>query len=255
MQDEGREILYTDIEPFCVKWLQRLVDAGHLPRGECRQADIRSMDADELRSFTQVHLFCGIGGWPYALKLAGWPADRPVWTGSCPCQPFSNAGRRLATEDERHLWPSMFRLIKESCPSTVFGEQTASDGGREWLAAVRTDLEEVGYEVGAADLCAASEGADHIRQRLWWVADAHGKRQSEPRQHRAHARLHSSILFRQTDRLVDAFRRNAMPFLCDSHDGVSAGVAGMLLKGIGNAIVPQVGATFVDAYMQTKDTP
>jgi DNA (cytosine-5)-methyltransferase 1 len=120
----------------------------------------------------QCHFFAGIGGWPYALRLAGWPEDREVWTGSCPCQPLSSAGQRKGHADERHLWPAFYACIAECRPSIVFGEQVASADGREWLAGVRADLEALGYAVGCADLCAAGLGAPHIRQRLFWVADA-----------------------------------------------------------------------------------
>ncbi len=94
----------------------------------------------------------------------------PVWTGSCPCQPFSCAGKGLGTADERHLWPEFKRLIDQCRPPIVFGEQVASAAGRLWLAGVRTDLERMGYAVGASDICAAGIGAPHIRQRLYWVA-------------------------------------------------------------------------------------
>src|SRR5262249_32123158 len=136
------------------------------------------------------HFFAGIGGWPCALRLAGWPDERPVWTGSCPCQPFSAAGERAGADDPRHLWPVWRALIPASQPATIFGEQVASHLGRDWLAAVRTDLEAMGYAVGAADLCAAGVGAPHIRQRLFWVADSQsGKRrlsvqQRQPREAR-----------------------------------------------------------------------
>ncbi|HUW32803.1 MAG TPA: DNA cytosine methyltransferase [Planctomycetota bacterium] len=106
------------------------------------------------------------------MRLADWPAERRVWTGSCPCQPFSAAGRRGGIEDSRHLWPAFRWLIAQCRPATVFGEQVASADGREWLAGIRCDLEAMEYRVGAADLCAAGIGAPHIRQRLWWVADA-----------------------------------------------------------------------------------
>ena len=119
----------------------------------------------------QCHFFAGIGGWPLALQLAGWPATRPVWTGSCPCQPFSSAGKQLGTADERHLWPVFANLIRECRPSVVFGEQVASAAGRAWLAGVFADLENMAYRRAGADLCAASVGAPHIRQRLFWVAD------------------------------------------------------------------------------------
>jgi site-specific DNA-cytosine methylase len=86
------------------------------------------------------------------------------------CQPFSAAGRHKGTKDERHLWPEFYRLIKECNPPLVFGEQVASKDGRLWLGNVRKDLIGIGYEFGAADLCAAAVGAPHIRQRLYFAA-------------------------------------------------------------------------------------
>ena len=163
---------YNDNEPFVAQWLRNLIAAGHLPAGTVDESDIRELKGSDLEGYDQVHLFAGIGGWPLALRLAGWPPERPVWTGSCPCQPFSAAGKGKGEADERHLWPAFLRLIAECRPPVCFGEQVASRLGREWLARVRLDLEGLGYAVGAADLCAAGEGAPHIRQRLWWVADS-----------------------------------------------------------------------------------
>lgn len=164
---------YNEIDPYAAQWLRNLIAAGHIADGEVDDRSIADVKADDLRGFTQCHFFAGIGGWSLALRLAGWDDARPVWTGSCPCQPFSAAGRGLGESDPRHLWPEFRRLIAECRPPTVFGEQVASAAGREWLARVRADLEGLAYAVGAADLCAASAGAPHIRQRLWWVADAH----------------------------------------------------------------------------------
>lgn len=165
-------VYYNEWDPFMAQWLRNLIKVGHLLPGDVDERDIREIAPDDLRGYTQHHFFAGIGGWAVALSLAGWPADRPVWTGSCPCQPFSAAGKRRGEKDERHLWPAWLQLIRECQPSTVFGEQVASPLGREWLSGVRADLETVGYAVGAADLCAAGVGSPQIRQRLWWVADS-----------------------------------------------------------------------------------
>ncbi len=135
----------------------------------------------DLDGFTQCHFFAGIGGWSQALMLAGWPTTKRVWTGSCPCQPFSAAGKGAGVADERHLWPAFKWLIEQCQPPTVFGEQVASKLGREWLAGVFADLEAVGYNRAGADLCAAGVGAPHIRQRLYWMADAFGIRRDEQR--------------------------------------------------------------------------
>ena len=161
---------YSEWDRFAASWLRELIAAGHLPPGKVDERDIREAKVDDVREYRQCHFFAGIGGWSYALALAGWDATRPVWTGSCPCQPFSCAGKGKGTSDPRHLWPEFRRLIAECRPPTVFGEQVASVDGYEWLAGVRADLEQLGYAVGAADLPSACVGAPHIRQRLFWVA-------------------------------------------------------------------------------------
>lgn len=156
---------FNEHDPFAAEWLRHL-----WPDATVDDRSIAELTAADLGGNDRVHLFAGIGGWEYALELAGWPSDRPVLTGSCPCQPFSVAGRGRGTADERHLWPEMRRLIEECRPPVVFGEQVASRAGREWLAGVQVDLEALGFAFGAADLCAAGIGAPHIRQRLFWVA-------------------------------------------------------------------------------------
>ena len=170
---------YNDNDPFVCEWAKELIKRGLVMDGEVDNRDIREIEPRELEGFVQCHFFCGILGWPYALRLAGWPEDRPCWTGSCPCQPFSVAGKGKGLADERHLWPAFRWLIAQCKPATVFGEQVASKDGRSWLAGVRADLEAMGYRVGAADLCAAGIGAPHIRQRLYWLADTESIRGAE----------------------------------------------------------------------------
>jgi DNA (cytosine-5)-methyltransferase 1 len=165
---------YNEIDKNAAALLRELIRQGHIAEGDVDERDIRDIRPDELAGYTQYHFFAGIGVWSLALRLAGWPDDRPVWTGSCPCQPFSAAGRRAGTADERHLWPHWHHLISQCHPATVFGEQVASSDGLGWLDLVSADMEATGYAFGAADLCAAGVGAPHIRQRLWFVglADA-----------------------------------------------------------------------------------
>jgi DNA (cytosine-5)-methyltransferase 1 len=173
---------YNDNDSFSVKWLKALIAEGLIPEGDVDDRSITEIKPSELDGYVQCHFFAGIGGWPYALRLSGWPEDRPVWTGSCPCQPFSVAGKGKGIKDERHLWPAFRWLIAQKRPATIFGEQIAESDGREWLSGVRLDLETMGYEVGAADLCAAGVGAPHIRQRLFWVAKSKSLRLQKPRQ-------------------------------------------------------------------------
>ena len=177
-------VYYNEIEPYPAQWLRNLIKAGRIPDGEVDERSIVDVRPEDLRGFDQCHFFAGVAGWSRALQLAGWPDDRPVWTGSCPCQPFSVAGRGKGTADERHLWPEFYRLIRECKPAIVIGEQVASRAGREWLSGVFADLEGVGYAGAGADLCAAGVGAPHIRQRLYWVALADAE--SLGRRGRAH---------------------------------------------------------------------
>ena len=160
---------YNEHDAYAAAWLRNLIDAGHIAPGVVDERSIVEVRAADLEGYDQFHFFAGIGVWSHALRLAGWPDDRPVWTGSCPCQPFSSAGKRKGNDDERHLWPHFFRLIQECRPAVVLGEQVASEDGLGWLDVVSADLEGAGYAVGAADLCAAGIGAPHIRQRLWFV--------------------------------------------------------------------------------------
>lgn len=168
--------IYNDTEPFAAAWMRALVEAGHISPGVVDERSIEVLTPADVAGPGQRHFFAGIGGWSYALRLAGVPDDADVWTGSCPCQPFSQAGKRGGTSDARHLWPAWFALIRECRPATIFGEQVASLDGLAWLDAVYADLEGCGYAVGSTDLCAAGVGAPHIRQRLYFVAHASGER-------------------------------------------------------------------------------
>lgn len=163
-------VVYNDHEPYVCKWLEALMRANALDKGAVIERSITDLSAADVQAATQAHFFAGIGVWSYALKLAGWPPRMPVWTGSCPCQPFSSAGLRNGKDDERHLWPHWFQLIRQCRPPVLFGEQVASEDGLHWLDTVSADLEAEGYAVGAADLCAAGVGAPHGRQRLYFVA-------------------------------------------------------------------------------------
>ncbi|WHE73226.1 DNA cytosine methyltransferase [Citrobacter freundii] len=163
---------YNEIDPFAAQWLRNLIDAGHIAPGVVDTRSIEEVTANDLKGFTQCHFFAGIGVWSYALRRAGWPDDRPVWTGSCPCQPFSVCGSKKGKSDKRHLFPAWFRLISECQPNAIFGEQVASKDGLDWLDDVQAKLENAAYAFAGFDLCAAGFGAPHIRQRLFWVADA-----------------------------------------------------------------------------------
>ena len=108
-----------------------------------------------------------------------------IVVGGFPCQPFSVAGARKGTDDNRHLWPEMFRIIKELKPRWVIGENVRgiiSIQNGMVFENVCTDLEGEGYEVRAFNIPAAGVGAPHKRERIWIVANSRGQESSTLRQ-------------------------------------------------------------------------
>lgn len=251
---------YNEIDPFAAAWLRELIKAGHIAPGDVDERSIEDVRPIELAGYTQCHFFAGIGGWSLAARLAGIPDDYPLWTGSCPCQPYSDAGARAGDDDPRALWWAFRWLIKQCSPSVVAGEQVASPAGRRWLSGVRADLETLGYAVGGADLCSAGVGAPNIRPRLYWVGHADnkgpqgrresiGKRNQEGRQaserHGAQAGFWSSFEV-VTD--IHGKRRRIEPGAKPLAYGIPKRVG--KLRGYGNAINPQLGAQFLSAYLE-----
>ena len=256
---------YNDTDTKACAWLEQLAANQLVSAGRIDSRSITELGHDDVAGYERVHLFAGIGGWDYALRLAGWTG--PVWTGSCPCQPFSSAGKRKGAGDERHLWPEMFRLIRECRPGVVFGEQVCSAGvvGKAgakadanapvWLDGVFADLEREGYACGAVVLGAHSVGAPHIRQRLYWVADAQGiasrRQESQDRLREAGARWSDGVS--QAGGCCDLHgqrTRRTPPGVPLLADGLSEDVD--YCVSFGNAIVPQVAAEFVRAYMEVR---
>jgi DNA (cytosine-5)-methyltransferase 1 len=241
---------YNDNDPKTAAWLRELIAAKEVPDGYVDERPIQSVQASELRDYAQCHFFAGIGGWSLALQLAGWPDDVPVWTGSCPCQPLSCAGQRKGEMDERHLWPDFYRLIAECRPATLFGEQVASNDGLEWLDGISLDLEELDYAFAAADLPAACVGAPHGRQRFWWVAsntygdERYGRhRAMQMRRRNGASSLAGTVLAARTEWTAES-KPVALAY------GVSERLANV--RGYGNAIVPQVAAKIIEAYLATE---
>ncbi|HFZ0707276.1 TPA: DNA cytosine methyltransferase [Klebsiella pneumoniae] len=163
---------YNEIDPHAAQHLRNLIDAGHIAPGVVDTRSIEDVTPNDLIGFNQCHFFAGIGGWSLALRRAGWPDSRPAWTASCPCQPFSAAGKGLGFADERHLWPSAHWLVGQRRPVVVFGEQSGSADANDWIDLVQADVEALGYAFGAVAFPSASVGAPHQRDRAYWVADA-----------------------------------------------------------------------------------
>jgi len=236
---------YNEFEPQAAQWLRNLIDAGLIPAGDVDTRSIEDVIPNELRGYTQCHFFAGIGGWPLALQLAGWPTSRPVWTGSCPCQPFSAAGKGAGFDDQRDLWPSWLHLIRECAPPDIFGEQVAAAIGHGWLDRAVSDLEGRGYACGAAVLQASGANALHKRDRLWFVAHAERHQQSreEPRSGTPGrmGRVEQPVSW-------DEPWPSALSRLRVVGDGLPRNVGGT--DAARNAIVPQAAAEFVMAYAE-----
>lgn len=161
---------YNEIDPFAAQWLRNLIDAGLIAPGEVDERGIEDVLPNELTGYTQCHFFAGIGVWSYALRQAGWSDNRPVWTGSCPCQPFSQAGKGKGFADERHLWPAWYWLLEQCRPPIIVGEQVAGKSAGPWIDLVQSDLEALDYAFGCVPFPSAGVGAPHIRDRAYWVA-------------------------------------------------------------------------------------
>jgi len=226
---------YNEFDPYAAEWLRNLIKAGHIPNGEVDTRSIVNVQPDDLRGFTQCHFFAGIGGWSHALRIAGWSDDTPVWTGSCPCQPFSEAGHGKGAADARHLWPEFFRLIQTSRPSIVFGEQVPQAIHHGWLDAVADDFERSGYAFGSCVLSACVVEARQERERLWFVACTDSFTPERPSVSRLER--HSWANEPQVDRLAYGLSTRA-------HQ----------LRALGNAIVPPLAAEVIKAFMEIGES-
>ena len=266
-------VYYNENDPFAAAWLRELIKENMIAQGDVDERSIKEVKTDDLKNYTQCHFFAGIGVWSYSLRNAGYPDDRRVWTGSCPCQPFSAAGQRGGFDDKRHLWPDWFRLIRESKPDTIFGEQVASKDGLGWFDLVSTDLEGQGYAVGAADLCAAGVGAPHIRQRLYFVAHTeHAERRTECKEdsdsygrNGFRGRGYSDSLDNSADSrpngvvggfwsdcdwlaCIDGKARPVEPGTFPLAHGITNRVG--LLRGYSNSLVAPQAQAFIEAYLE-----
>ena len=162
---------YNEFDPKAAVWLRELIKSGLIADGDVDERSIEDVRPEDLKGYTQCHFFAGVGVWSYALRAAGVPDDASVWTGSCPCQPFSAAGKGAGVDDLRHLWPAWQHLIRECKPPLIFGEQVEAAIKHGWLDLVQSDLEGEGYAFAPVGIPAAGVGAPHIRQRLYFVAE------------------------------------------------------------------------------------
>lgn len=242
-----RGAYYNEFDPYAAQWLRNLISAGHIAPGDVDERSIVDVSPDDLKGYTQCHFFAGIGGWSYAARLAGWPDDRELWTGSCPCQPFSVAGKQAGQADERHLWPTFAALIGARRPTVVMGEQVAAAVGKDWLDGVHSDLEGIGYRVGAVVVPACAVDAPHRRDRLWFVADADQPGSQGRQVHAERGGQRTAWANSVGVGGVDGKTRRIKSGIRLLAHGVPARVG--KLRAYGNAIVPQVAAEVIGAYM------
>jgi DNA (cytosine-5)-methyltransferase 1 len=246
---------YNEIDPYAAQWLRNLIEAGHIAPGIVDESSIEDVKPNELLGYTQCHFFAGIGIWSLALRNAGWPDNRPVWTGSCPCQPFSAAGAGSGLADERHLWPAFNHLIAQCRPPVVFGEQVASKAVEPWIDLVHADLEALGYAFGGVPFPSAGVGAPHIRDRLYWVADAYcdGRKQQDAlllggRQVEAGSNTAGSMPWVDVERIScpDGKARPCKPGINLLADGHSFGLG--QIRAYGNAINAKAAQVFIESF-------
>lgn len=167
---------YNEIDRDAAHVLRALIADDVIAPGDVDERSIKDVRPDDLVGYTQCHFFAGGGLWSVAARLAGWPDDRPLWTGSCPCQPFSQAGKQAGTDDPRHLWPDFFRLIRDASaagygPPVVMGEQVGGALGQHWFDGVGADLASIGFTSRSRDIPACAVDAPHQRNRIFWIAE------------------------------------------------------------------------------------
>lgn len=248
---------YNEINPDAAACIRTLIAGGHIMPGHVDARSVVDVRPSDLVGFTRLHFFAGWAAWDHALHLAGWPAGRSVWTGSCPCQPWTRSGavhgRNRGFEDERHLWPAWFRLIRECRPDTILGEQVPDAVSGGWWDAVASDLEGEGYACGALVYEAAAVGEPIRRERLYFAAQylgagAQGQfpsgspRPARPRRWRGEADLRAvaDAPFKPGDRWPQPLVRRV-------DHGRAECVAP--LHAAGNAINAEAAAAFIGAVL------
>lgn len=255
---------YNEIDAYAAQWLRNLIAAGHIAPGDVDERSIVDVSADDLKGYTQCHFFAGIGGWSLAARLAGWPDGRELWTGSCPCQPFSLAGKvhkkGKGTADARHLWPEFFRLIRAIRPSVVMGEQVPSAIGQGWLDAVANDMAGAEYAFEAAVLSSAPITRNHDGSRLYFVSALPAHRAGRagqgasvsPRRARQEWPRSQADMQAVIDAPMQPGECHPQPIIRLDHDGLPASVVKARTRGAGNAISPQVAAEVIGAFLESE---
>lgn len=258
------EHVFCDNEPFSQEVL-----AKHWPNSKI-YGDIRSLSKKQFLADTRSKEPLGLS---QKSRTKGFEiGDVHILTGGFPCQPFSQAGRRRGTEDDRYLWPEMFRVICDFKPTWIVAENVRGlltwNGGMV-LEQVCLDLEGQGYEVQPLIIPALAVNAPHRRDRIWFIAYAKhkqtgysesGRNEKGSSARAARSDTNSSYTKREGYKgKVDkkgssaGYNRGSQSpdwtanwaevasELCRVDDGISRRLdRNSRLKALGNAIVPQV---------------
>lgn len=217
-------IAWVEIDPFCQAVLKK-----HFPNAK-GHGDIKEFDGTEYRGAVDI------------------------LTGGFPCQPWSVAGRRGGKDDARFLWPEMLRVIDEIEPAGIVGENVS--GSRELVDEICAALEHRGYETEPISIEAAGVGAKHIRERFWFIAYTDRLRlqgsqlglSQDKRERNINAAVLPSLSLQPT-RFEDDLPE---PYVIGGSDGIPNRVD--RIKGLGNAIVPQVAYEIFKAIASVKQT-
>ncbi len=256
------KVYFNDNEKYVAVWLRNLY-----PKATVDESSIKDIDPAWLRQYRRCHFFAGIGGWEYALAESGWPSTHPVWTGSCPCQPFSVAGKGAGIEDEQHLWPDFLHLIRDA-PESVAGtpellcrEAVPTDGRSTGVGQPANPQGRDDNEQGRK----TDESGSDVERRVakvrtkpggygedGWVGNAHpegrqgrGVQSGDERGQRTPWSASHAVW------CADGRYRRVEPGICPLAHGVPARAP--KLRAYGNAIVPQVAAVFIKAFMESVE--
>lgn len=160
-----------------------------------------------------------------------------VICGGYPCQPFSDAGKREGAEDDRHLWPEMYRLIQEIRPTWVIGENVIGHV-QMGLNEVLSDLEKEGYQYSVFIIPACAVDAPHRRDRVWIIANvAHTEITGLERRENSRRARPKQPRFRKSSG-AEPHQWLPEPAIRRVDNGIPRRVD--RLKALGNAVVPQV---------------
>jgi len=234
-------ILYTDKEPYCCAVLRARVADGGLPPGDVWERDVKTIKPAELKPYTHVHLFAGVGAIALGFAMADWPLNENIWTAGFPCQPVSINGKGAAQEDERWLWPEVARLVDGARPKRLLLENVTGLLARG-LGIVLGDLARIRYDAEWDSIPAAAIGSPHLRERVFVV--------SHPASPRPQGEKPASRVWR---RGMFAERRGWMPEpgVCRVADGAPHRVE--RITALGNAVVPQVVELIARGILQMEN--